>query len=424
MAVASLRPLDQMTVQPDSSTSKGLRPLDRSAVARGPLTAPDTLSRTLANAGPRMDAAALDQWGDRKLPNKLVQGNHADVLIGGPTYLEALSRAIDTAKQSIVMTTNTFDDDATTTRIVDQLIAKAKAGVKVGVVLDWFGSTRKGEPKNAQRLRDGGVHVEIMDHKVFAPRVIEVNHTKVAIIDGREAFVGGQNFSGGGFGRHDLSLQVTGPVLGDIQMHFDKIWARAGNQPLDTAPAQTQPTGDLALRSLETTPKDHEFRDMVIRAIDQAKREINVEQAYMNDPEVIRHLEQAAKRGVTVRMIIPVKADDGIVDNMLRAAMPGWMKAGIEVYRYEPSMHTKALSVDGVWATVGSTNLDHRALHDNYELSLAISDPATVQKLDRDLFFTDLAQATRVTPEAAKAYVGGPKQRLVDRIKALTRHIL
>jgi cardiolipin synthase len=400
---ARLVPLDRRPVT--TSAAPPLQPLDRVAP-----------SLYVAPGKERLDVAALDAWADKHTVAPVRGGNHVTTLIDGDAYFNALGQAIDRAQTSIAMVTHTFGDGEKPDGIVDKLVAKAKAGIPVYFIVDWFGGTRHGEAKNLQRLRDAGVHVAILDKKVVSTRLFEVTHSKIALIDGREAFVGGHNLSGGGYNKHDVTMQVQGPVVADVQQHYGKIWQMAADGvPMDIAPAVTTPAGTAKLRSMETTPDSHDFKRVALHAIDSAKSFINAEQAYLTDQDFADHLMAAAKRGVQVRVVVPVTTDEDAVQRIHRANFDDWIKGGLQVYRYPKPMHTKALSVDGVWGTIGSTNMTTRGQESNFELSLASSDPAAVADLDRKLFESDRGQSPRMTlMKAYKEQDVGLKQRAKD----------
>ncbi|MBC7545914.1 MAG: phosphatidylserine/phosphatidylglycerophosphate/cardiolipin synthase family protein [Candidatus Sericytochromatia bacterium] len=408
-----------------SATTAALTPLRRPAPPKvqparmvGPLVSLDQVAPTLwsRSKGKAMDVVALDAWADKHTSVPASNGNSLETLIDGDAYFNALGAEIDKAQTSIAIVTHTFSDAPAPTAIVDKLIAKAKAGVKVAFIVDWFGTTKDGNPNNLQRLRDAGVHVAVVDKKVVAMRLFETTHSKITLIDGEVAFVGGHNLSGGGYAKHDVTIKARGPVLADVQQHFLSIWKTAGGGKLDLAPVNMQRTGGAKLRSLQSSAHVHDFRAMALKAIDSAKHEINTEQVYLTDEEFSDHLMAAARRGVRVRMIVPTVSDVSQAQAIHRANMDDWIAAGVEVYRYDKPMHTKALSVDGVWATIGSTNFTGRGMDSQFELSLASSDANVVAEWDRSLFEADRGVSKRMTlSEAYREKAGvGVKQIVTD----------
>jgi cardiolipin synthase len=371
-----------------------------------------------APAKERMDVAKLDEWADKNTVAPVRGGNHMTTLIDGDAYFNAVGEAIDRAKTSIAMVTHTFGDGAFPDKVVDKLVAKAKAGIPTYFIVDWFGGTRDGEAKNLQRLRDAGVKVAILKKASVSTHFFEITHSKIAIFDGREAFVGGHNLTMGGYKKHDVTNQIQGPVVADVQKHYEKIWAMAdeGKRPLAIAPVDTTAVGGAKLRSMETTPDSHDFKKVALKAIDSAKSFINVEQAYLTDNDYVDHLTAAAKRGILVRVVVPKQSDEDIIQDIHRTNFDDWLKGGLQVYRFPKDMHTKALSVDGTWAAIGSTNMTVRGQESNFELSMASSDPTTVAQWDRQLFNFDRGQSERMTLTKAwnEQNSVGLKQRAKD----------
>lgn len=406
-AVRPLVPLTRRPAVPAPAADSTRLPLDQVA---------PSLYKAPAKA--RMDVVQLDAWADAHTATPARRGNHLTTLINGDAYFTALGDAIDRAQTSIAVVTHTFGDGTFPDAVVDKLVAKAKAGIPTYFVVDWFGGTRDGEAKNLQRLRDAGVHVAILKKASLSTHFFEITHSKVAIIDGREAFVGGHNLTMGGYKKHDVTNQVQGPVVADIQRHFGEIWQMAdgGKQPLVIAPPDTSAVGGATLRSLETTPDSHDFKKVALKAIDSAKSVINVEQAYLTDLDFAEHLSAAAKRGVLVRVVVPTETDEAIIQGIHRDHFADWLKGGMQVYRFPNPMHTKALSVDGTWGAIGSTNMTVRGQESNFELSLASSDPTTVAQWDRTLFDFDRGQSQRMTLTQAYDEKGsvGLKQRAKD----------
>jgi cardiolipin synthase len=233
------------------------------------------------------------------------------------------------------------------------------------------------------------------------------DHTKVIVVDGRRAFLGGMNI-----GReyryewHDLMVETTGPIVGRLQKDFDKRWAHAGPggdlafalaalKP-QAAAADTEAAEHLDIRPLYTRSGDAQILRAQLAAIRRARAYIYVQQPYLSDDEVISELIAARRRGVDVRVILPTSNDSGFMNSANLLAARAFLRHGVRVYGYPGMTHVKAAIYDG-WACVGSANFDKLSLRINQETNLATADPRFVDALRRDLFEADFARSKEWT---------------------------
>jgi len=368
----------------------------------------------------------------------LLAGNRVQLLQNGPQTYRAMFAAIDAARDSINLETYILDDDEVGRRFVDALIVKQRAGVQVNLIHDSVGTI--GTPGALfQRLRDSGVRTLEFNpvNPLIAKAGWDVNHRdhrKLLIVDGRTVFLGGINlssvYSGGSLGRRtparandkvpwrDTHLQIDGPVVAEFQKLFLATWAKQHGEPL-AARAYFPPLprrGDEVMRAIGTSPDDAVSLIYVtlMSAIDSAETEILLTNAYfVPDPQLVAALIAAAARGVDVRMMLPSRTDSALVFHAGRSHYVELLQGGVKVYeRLEALMHAKTAVIDGVWSTVGSTNLDWRSFLHNDEVDAVVLGSDFGDRM-RAAFEADVAKSKAVTLERWR------QRPLGDRVKEL-----
>ncbi len=369
--------------------------------AKGPLTAErskeilDQLKRSRPDGNVLDRHLALEQ---AISDSPLSAGNKVVLLEDGPRTYEAMFAAINAARDHINMETYIIEDDETGRRFADALIAKQRAGVQVNLIRDSVGTigTKK---EFFKRLSDAGV--KVLEFNPVNPLVAKVgwdvnqrDHRKLLIADGRIAFLGGINissvYSGGsssgagsrGTGQpqpwRDTDLQVEGPVVAELQKLFIETWEKQKGDPLAKRqyfPA-LQPQGDDVVHAIGSTPDDpfSQIYATLVSAIDNAETEVLLTNAYfVPDPQLIASLKAAVARGVDVRLVLPGTSDAPLVFHAGRSYYDELLSAGVKIYeRRRALLHSKTALIDGVWSTVGSTNLDWRSFLHNQELNAVV----------------------------------------------------
>jgi len=362
----------------------------------------------------------------------LVLGNRVVILENGPNTYAAMFSAISVARDSINMETYILEDDEVGQRLADALIAKQQQGVQVNLIHDAVGTlgTKK---EYFQRLSDAGVNVlEFNPVNPLADKagwdVNQRDHRKLLVVDGRTAVLGGINISsvysssprgssGGGMSGgsrggdkkdlpwRDTDLLIEGPVVAPLQKLFMETWQSQKGKPL--APRQyfppLQAQGQEVVRAIGSAP-DEPFSQIyvtLISAINAAESEILVTNAYfVPDPQLMQALTGAAARGVDVKLILPSTTDSSLVFHAGRAHYEPLLRGGVKLYeRREALLHAKTVVIDGVWATVGSTNLDWRSFLHNQELTAVILGKEFGAKM-RESFERDLSASDPITLDA------------------------
>ena len=323
-------------------------------------------------------------------------GNRLELLCTGTQYFPALEAAIRGARREVFIETYIYEVDDTGLRITDALCDAARRGVAVQVLVDGFGA--KDMPKAlVTQLRDAGVQL-----LVFRPKISPLTlrrerlrrlHRKLAVADGRIAFVGGINIiddmhtPGQVPPRYDYAVQVEGPLVPVIHDSASRLWARVswvylrrhwrrrGRAAVDGTPKGNQ---RAALVVRDNFRHRSDIEDAYLAAIQAARDEIIIANAYFFPGRRFRQaLINAARRGVQVTLLLQGRVEYVLLYYASRALYGTLLEAGVEIREYHKSfMHAKVAVIDGHWATVGSSNID--------PFSLLLSREANVMVDDRD----------------------------------------
>lgn len=358
----------------------------------------------------------------------LTAGNRVRLLQDGPATYQAMYAAIMAARDHINMETYILDDDEVGQRFAEALIARQTAGVQVNLIRDSVGTL--GTPTEFfQKLTDSGVQVlefnpinPLMSRKEWT--LNQRDHRKLLIVDGHTAFLGGINissvYSGGSF-RHgsraknntesdpalawrDTDLQLQGPVVAEFQKLFLAAWEKQKGEPL-TGKNYFPPSGNVGphrVRAIGSSPDDafSLIYATLLSAIASSEASVNITNAYFApDPQLLDALEAAAGRGVDVNLILPSQTDSWLVFHAGRNYYDRLLQAGVKIHeRRGVILHSKTALIDGVWATVGSTNLDWRSFLHNYELNAVVLGPDFGEQVQA-MFNRDLAMSDTITLE-------------------------
>lgn len=355
-------------------------------------------------------------------------GNAATLYVSPEETLPAVKDLINSAEHSIYLETFNFGTSYAR-QIVPLLVAKAKAGVEVKLLVDFLGSRFfKGFDGYVKQLKDAGVTVIAYKPRVFGDAngatTFNITHRKLYMADGTRALTGGVNLMGPfDTTTQDVLIAWRGPVLGPLYKEFAHDWKLAGGTAPEQAPDLT-PQGDVDAQVVVTSPDEgrYEIRDAVFKAIDGAESEILIEQQYFWDDKLIEHLHAAVKRGVHLRVLVP-GGEQKIVQKTCNSDQLAKLVAeGAEARRYRgPSgnahLHTKYFAIDDRWVIDGSCNGDTRSLVDNQELDVITTDPALIKGLRERLFEKDWAEFSEPfkAPAAVPAYEK-PFHSLLDAV--------
>ncbi len=371
----------------------------------------DILGRHLA-----LEAALSD--------SPLTTGNRVQLLQDGPSTYRAMFAAIAAARDHINMETYILEDDEVGQRFAAALIDKQQSGVQVNLIHDSAGTL--GTPTAFfDKLRDAGINV--LEFNPVNPltakagwAVNQRDHRKLLVVDGRTVFLGGINissvYSGGSFSQaskakrgnalpwRDTDLQIDGPVVAEFQKLFIETWEKQQGAPL--APREYYPAlarqGAEVVHAIGGSPGEpfSLIYATLISAIDSAEREVLLTNAYfVPDPQLIASLKAAVARKVEVKIVLPAQTDSGLVFNAGRSNYDELLRGGVQIYeRQNALLHAKTALIDGVWATVGSTNLDWRSFLHNQEINAVVLGSEFGERM-RAAFEADLAQSKQIMLE-------------------------
>jgi cardiolipin synthase len=355
----------------------------------------------------------------------LVLGNKLVLLQDGPATYQAMFAAIRAAKDNINLETYIFEDDDIGQQFAELLLQRQAAGVQVNLIYDSVGCLNT--PKEFfERLRAGGIQVlEFNPVNPLAGNKKEWllnnrDHRKLLVVDGRIAFIGGINisesYSSGpstksartkgpsAVGWRDTHLQIEGPVVAEFQKLFLGTWTKQKGPPL--ADKNYFPTlgkrGDDIVRAIGSTSDDpHSLIYLtLLSAIDNAEQRVYLTNAYfVPDPQLVKSLTDAAQRGVDVKLVLPSHTDSWAVFYAGRSHYSDLLRAKVKIYeRRGAVMHSKTASIDGVWSTIGSTNLDWRSFLHNDEINAVILGRDFSSQMDA-MFARDLAESDAIDPD-------------------------
>ncbi|MDH4248498.1 MAG: cardiolipin synthase [Deltaproteobacteria bacterium] len=322
----------------------------------------------------------------------LLMGNRVELLDGAREKYPRLLEDIAQAREHVHLEYFILREDAFGRQLAEALLARALAGVAVRVLLDGVGSRHLSRDYLA-RLAAGGVQV-VWFHPLnpFQRRwSLNIrNHRKLAVMDGRVGYVGGINLGDEYLGLnagtgdwHDLSLRVEGPVVVSLQRVFSEDWHFASEEVLEgevyVLPRVMQAEG-AAGQVVNSFPSDElvtEMHQLYFALISGARDRVWLMTPYFVPDEAIQlALASRALAGVDVRVLVPERSPERILDFATRSFFPPLLESGVRVFYFPPeaTLHAKALLVDDALSLVGSANLDHRSMRINFETGLFLPD--------------------------------------------------
>ena len=355
----------------------------------------------------------------------LVLGNKVSLLQDGAATYAAMFGAIRQAKDHINLETYIIEDDATGDDFATLLLAAQARGVQVNLIYDSVGGINT--PKAFfGRLTSAGIAV--LEFNPLNPltakgpwQIYNRDHRKLLIVDGRSVILGGINISNvyasGSFLKRankpppegvmwrDTDLKIEGPVVAEFQKLFLQTWEKQRAPKLAAKayfPKLTAQGNDI-VRAIGSTPDDpfSLIYLTLISAIGNAEKTVHLTNAYfVPDPQLLKALTDAAARGVQVQLILPSQSDSELVFHAGRAHYAELLAGGVQIYERQGALlHAKTAVIDGVWSTVGSTNLDWRSFLDNDEVNAVVLGREFANQMQA-MHQQDLDASQRITPQA------------------------
>jgi cardiolipin synthase len=372
----------------------------------------------------------------------LTKGNKVTLLVDGAATYAAMFKAVENARDHINIETYTIEDieDETGRKFADLLLQKRAEGLQVNLIYDSLGSFTT-PAAFFQRLRDGGIRVVEFNPKNPLKahgkwRLIKADHRKILIVDGKVAITGGVNISqvyssgppGAGAEKgaqmpwRDTDVQIEGPAVAEFQKLFLDTWQRQKGATLSDRnyfPGMKE-QGNTLVRVLGSTQGEANRLTfiMYVVAITFAENSLHMTNAYfVPDSQIIKALTDAAKRGVDVKIILPGSTDRSLALYAGQYHFSDLLKSGVKLYkRRNVLLHAKTLVIDGVWSTVGSTNMEWWSFSSNDEVNTVILSREFATEMEK-MFAGDLAESDQIRWEEWK------KRPLLLKIREWISHL-
>ncbi|MYN13323.1 cardiolipin synthase [Pusillimonas sp. TS35] len=363
-----------------------------------------------------LDAPQLESLrvaGDRISQFPLRAGNQITLLRGGDETYPAMTAAIDAAQRSIALQTYIFDNDTEGRKIAEALARAHARGVKVRVLIDAVGS-RYSRPPIIRLLRRMDVPCALFMTNPWGMRMPYANlrsHRKILVIDGCTAFTGGMNIrnefateAAGAEVCMDTHFRIEGPVVLQLMSVFAHDWAFTTREelPLELWSCSVWPTNGqmMAARCIRSGPDRYIVRthNMLLAAFSAAQHHIRIQSPYfLPDQVLLGAINTAARRGITVDIVIPGRNNLRLVNYAMTAQLDQVIRSGARVWRARGNFdHSKLITIDGAWSYVGSSNLDPRSLRLNFELDMEIYSREMAARIEH-IIDQEIAHADEVT---------------------------
>lgn len=348
-----------------------------------------------------------------------VGGNAITLLQDGPATYAAMTAAITSAVRRIDMESYQFDT-AAAAKFAPLLIKKSAQGVQVHLIYDAWGSMAANTALFDQ-LRQGGVQV-ISYNPLGANGKVDLDfnrrdHRKLLVVDGTVAITGGVNVTGvylnpeGSTSNdpekmewRDTDVRIEGPVVAQFEALWEKTWKEQHGPALPPAPATPSLIrGPSIVQAIDGAPVDGHpvIYETLLSAFALAKASIHLTTGFfVPTPQMEEALRDAARRGVDVAIVVPANSDSGAARAAGRSHYADLLEAGVKIYeRQGVVLHAKTAVVDGLWSTVGSSNLDWRSTILNNEIDAVVLGQDFGTKMET-MFREDVARSKQITPQA------------------------
>ncbi len=345
-------------------------------------------------------------------------GNKVDLLLNGDEIFPAALAAIRSARTTITYAQYFYEEGTIGLEVAEALSERCRAGVRVHILLDGFGALLIPAEYRDSMKRAG---CEVSTFRPLSPLVLLApfgfgrgdnrSHRRILVVDGRVGFTGGVGVSPKwlGDGRtkghwRQTDVRLEGPVVASLQGAFVENWLEATGNVLGGEPyfPRLSPTGSVFAQVVRSSPAGGSFSmyTMFLLAMSSARHSIYITNPYfLPDDRMMRAMTEAAQRGVRIVVLLPGPIDNNIVRQASRSQFGTLLEAGIEVYEYQVGLlHAKTMTVDGIWATIGSTNLDTRSFALNDEVNAVIYHNEVVGQLEK-VFAADLTYSKKIELE-------------------------
>lgn len=358
--------------------------------------------------------------------------NRVVLLKSGKEKFDDMLAAISQAKHYVHLEYFNFRNDSIGNALFTLLAHKAKEGVRVRALFDYFGNKSNNRPlkkHDLNKIRSAGIEIYGFDPIVFPwiNHALHRDHRKIVIIDGKLVYTGGMNVADyyikgkPEFGEwRDMHMRIEGEAVSVYEEIFNDMWEKTtgrfvqpdslllADMAHDRSDFQglkqdTTPTaGKKLIGVVDRVPKIRPqiMREAYCEAIDNAQVQIQIVNPYFTlIRSVHKALNRALDRGIKVEIMVSTKSDVKLIPDIVAYNVHKLMKRGADIYFYETGFHhTKVMMVDSLFCTVGSANLNSRSLTFDYEVNAFVFDSCTTREL-QNVFEEDKKNSTRLTPE-------------------------
>lgn len=351
----------------------------------------------------------------KDIKSPLTHNNKVKLLLNGEEKFPELLKCLSDAKHHIHLHYYIYEQDEIGSEVIELLIKKANAGVEVRFIYDDFGSPSL-KKKIVRRMEEAGIEIYPFSKVHFyllANRINYRNHRKIVVVDGQTGFVGGINVSDkyinnkkGELYWRDTHLRIDGPGVYYLQYLFMSDWNFCSDKNLTPKPdyfsQQLTHASDKYVQIVGSGPDSVQPSVLfsLLQAIYLAKKEILITTPYfIPGDNIVDALRIAASSGLSVKLLVPGKADSKLVNAASKANYSDVLKAGVEIYFYEKGfVHAKTLVADGKLSMIGTANMDYRSFELNFEVNAIIYDVPFAAKM-RNVFFEDLKHAKKLNEQ-------------------------
>ena len=295
-----------------------------------------------------------------------------------------------------------WEDDPTGREVASALAERARQGVRVRLLVDRTAylihnaSAARNEFTFLDALRNVPNVTLIMPPGPF----LKFDHRKLAVFDDRIAWTGGMILTDAARRRwHNFAFLAEGPVVAQYASLFEERWREKGGSPeaIDEVSLLTPIAPNATARMIRTDVGIRSLKDAIYHAVDHAQHHIYLENPYFSDEILTDKLIAARARGVDVRAILTLRGNVARLNRFETLTANRLFQGGVRVYLFPAMTHVKAMSADGVWAYIGTSNFDELSLRNNREVGLSVSSPEFVGTLDQSLFLRDLSVSEELT---------------------------
>ena len=345
--------------------------------------------------------------------------NRVILLKSGREKFTDLFRAIRQAKHHIHLEYFNFRNDSIAGELFRLLAAKTKEGVEVRAMFDAFGNCSNNKPlkkKHLKMIREQGIEIVKFDPIKFPyiNHAMHRDHRKIVVIDGTTAYLGGMNIADyyiNGLPKigewRDMHMRIEGGAVNELQKIFLNIWNKETKQNINgevyfPIPEAQSDSSNMTVAIVDRVPKENSsiLRHSYVAAINSAKKNLRIINPYfVPTSSITKALKRSIDRGIDVRIMVSSASDVPFTPDAALYKLHKLMKRGATVYMYNGGFHhSKVMTVDGTFCTVGTANLNSRSLRYDYETNAFIFDIGITAELNQ-MYKNDVKQCTQLTPE-------------------------